>query len=140
MNKVQIAIIRAGPAGLSTAIELSKMGYKDIIVFEREDEAGGTPRHCGHLGFGIFEFYRLLSGPDYAKRLAQLANDANISIKLKHTLIDIAKDILTFSTIEGLTKYSSSKTVLALGARETPRAARFVSGIRSSNIMTTAAL
>ncbi len=140
MNKVQIAIIGAGPAGLSTAIELSNMGYDDIVVFDREDEAGGTPRHCGHLGFGIFEFYRLLSGPDYAKKLTKIAADRNITINLKHTLVDISKDILTFSTTDGLVKYSAKRTVLALGARETPRSARLVSGIRSPNIMTTGAL
>jgi len=140
MNKVQIAIVGAGPAGLSLAIELSDMGYSDIIVFDREDEAGGTPRHCGHLGFGIFEFYRLLSGPNYAKKLVNIANEKNIKIELKHTLIDIKRDTLSFSTPDGIKKYQSKKTILALGARETPRPSRFISGIRSPNIITTGAL
>jgi len=140
MNKVQIAIVGAGPAGLSLAIELSDMGYSDIIVFDREDEAGGTPRHCGHLGFGIFEFYRLLSGPNYAKKLVSIAKEKNIVIKLTHTLIDIKRDTLFFSTINGIQKYVANKTVLALGARETPRPSRFISGIRSPNIITTGAL
>ena len=140
MNKVQIAIVGAGPAGLSLAIELSNMGYSDVVVFDREDEAGGTPRHCGHLGFGIFEFYRLLSGPDYAKKLVEIALSKNITIKLKHTLINIEKNNLIFSTTDGLKTYSAQKTILALGARETPRPARFISGIRSPNIITTGAL
>lgn len=140
MNKIQIAIVGAGPAGLSLAIELSNMGYTDITVFDREDEAGGTPRHCGHLGFGIFEFYRLLSGPQYAKKLVEIANEKNIQIKLKHTLIDITKDILSFSSNDGIVKYSAKKTILAMGARETPRSTRLVSGIRSPNIITTGAL
>lgn len=140
MKKVQIAIVGAGPAGLSAAIELSNMGYSDIIVFDREDEAGGTPRHCGHLGFGIFEFYRLLSGPQYAKKLVQIAQDKNITIQLKYTLINIEKNKLIFSTPDGLETFSPQKTILALGARETPRPARFVSGMRSPNIITTGAL
>ncbi len=140
MNKIQIAIVGAGPAGLSLAIELSNMGYEDIVVFDREDEAGGTPRHCGHLGFGIFEFYRLLSGPDYAKKLVSIAKDKNIDIKLTHTLVDIEKNTLVFSTNDGIQKYVAKKTVLALGARETPRPPRFISGIRSPNIITTGAL
>jgi thioredoxin reductase len=140
MKKVQIAIVGAGPAGLSLAIELSNIGYDDIIVFDREDEAGGTPRHCGHLGFGIFEFYRLLSGPEYAKKLVKIAEEKNIIIKLKHTLIDIDKNKLIFSTNDGLQTYNPQKTILALGARETPRPARFISGTRSPNIITTGAL
>jgi len=67
INNISIAIIGAGPAGLSAALELKKLGFDDLIVFEREDEASGTPRHCRHLGFGIFEFKRVLSGPAYAK-------------------------------------------------------------------------
>jgi thioredoxin reductase len=140
MNKVQIAIVGAGPAGLSLAIELSDMGYTDITVFDREDEAGGTPRHCGHLGFGIFEFYRLLSGPQYAKKLVGIAKEKNIQIKLKHTLIDITRDVLSFSSNDGIVKYSAKKTILAMGARETPRSTRLISGIRSPNIITTGAL
>ena len=140
MNNIQIAIIGAGPAGLSAALELKKLGYDDLVVFEREDEAGGTPRHCGHLGFGIFEFKRVLSGPDYAKKLAKLAIDNKIDIKLKSTLTKIEKGVLTFSTPEGIKQYRSTCTLLALGARETPRPDRLVSGTRSPNVITTGTL
>lgn len=140
MKNIEIAIIGAGPAGLSAAMELSKLGHKDMIVFDREDEAGGTPRHCGHLGFGIFEFKRVLSGPNYAKKLAYNAQKQNIEIKLKSTLIKIEKNNLTFSTPEGIEKYNAKKVILALGAREIPRPSHLVSGTRSPNIITTGAL
>jgi len=139
MKNIEIAIIGAGPAGLSAAMELSKLGHKDIIVFDRENEAGGTPRHCGHLGFGMFEFKRVLSGPNYAKRLAKNAQEQNIEIKLKSTLIKIDKNILTFSTPAGIQQYNAKKVILALGARETPRPSHLVSGTRSPNIITTGA-
>jgi len=139
MENIKIAIIGAGPAGLSSAIELSKLWHRDIVVFEREEQAGGTPRHCGHLGFGIFEFYKLLSGPKYAKKLVDLTLDHNINIKVKHTLIDIENNILTFSTPNGLKKFKAQKIIMALGARETPRSTRLISGIRSVNIITTGA-
>ena len=139
MLDVKIAIIGAGPAGLSSAIELSKLGYRDIIVFEREDEAGGTPRHCGHLGFGIFEFYNLLSGPNYATKLVNLTLEENIDIRLNHTLININDNILTFSTPNGVQEFKAQRTIMALGARETPRSTRLTTGIRSPNIITTGA-
>jgi len=140
MRNIEIAIIGAGPAGLASAIELSKLGHKDIIVFDREDEAGGTPRHCDHLGFGIFEFKRILNGPKYSKRLVNNAQKRKIVIKLSNTLIKIEQNILTFSTPNGIEKYNAKKIILALGAREVPRPSRFISGIRSPNIITTGAL
>jgi len=39
-----IAIIGAGPAGLSSAYDLIRDGY-DVIVFEKEDSAGGLIKH-----------------------------------------------------------------------------------------------
>ncbi|MFK5882186.1 MAG: FAD/NAD(P)-binding oxidoreductase [Sulfurospirillum sp.] len=140
MNNVQIAIVGAGPAGISAALELKKLGYSDLIVFEREDEIGGTPRHCGHLGFGIFEFKRILSGPDYAKKLASLASQNSINIQLKSTLTKIEDGVLTFSTPDGVKQYEPTCTLFALGARETPRPDRLVSGTRSPNIITTGTL
>ena len=140
MIKTDIAIIGAGPAGISAAVELKKLGYENIIVFDREDEAGGTPRHCGHKGFGIFEFKTLLSGPEYSKTLEELAKNNNIEIKLKHTLYKISDNDLFFSTPEGIKKCSAKRIILALGARETPRPPRFISGTRSPNIITTGAL
>ena len=62
-----VAIIGAGPAGLAAALELKKSGVDRVIVLERESEAGGIPRHCGHPPFGIREYKRVLTGPTYAK-------------------------------------------------------------------------
>jgi len=140
MKNIEIAIIGAGPAGLGAAVELKRLGYKDVVVFDREDEAGGTPRHCGHLGFGIFEFKRVLLGSVYAKRLVQEAKQSGVKIELKSTLIKIEDEILTFSTPNGVVQYRAKCTLLALGARETPRPDRLVSGIRSPNIITTGTL
>ena len=140
MKNIEIAIIGAGPTGLSAAMELKNLGYDDLIVFEREDEAGGTPRHCGHLGFGMFEFKRVLSGPNYAKKLANDAKNKGIEIKLKSTLTKVENGILTFSTPDGVEQYNPKCTLLALGVRETPRPDRLVSGTRSPDIITTGTL
>jgi cyclopropane-fatty-acyl-phospholipid synthase len=37
----RIAVIGAGPSGLSSARELRRLGYRNVVVFERESEAGG---------------------------------------------------------------------------------------------------
>jgi thioredoxin reductase len=140
VQEIEIAIIGAGPAGLSAAMELSKLGHTDIAVFDREDAAGGVPRHCGHTGFGMAEFKRPMTGPDYARKLAEKAGKSDIDIYLRHTLIDIKDGVLIFSTPKGIKHYQAQRTLLALGARETPRSTRLVSGIRSPDIITTGAL
>lgn len=41
-NGKSVAVIGAGPSGLSCAVELRKRGYK-VTVYEREDNIGGVP-------------------------------------------------------------------------------------------------
>jgi choline dehydrogenase-like flavoprotein len=64
-------IIGAGPAGLTAARTLRDSGVRDVLVLERGLLAGGLPRHCGHLGWGLFDFKRILTGPAYAERLIE---------------------------------------------------------------------
>ncbi len=140
ITEIDVAIVGAGPAGLGAAIELARLGQTDMIVFDREAEAGGVPRHCGHTGFGIAEFKRPYTGPDYARKLVETAQKYNTTFSLRSTLIRIEDNVLTFSTPEGIQHYRARRTLLALGARETPRPPRLVSGIRSPDIITTGAL
>ena len=44
-NGYKVAVIGAGPCGLSAAAELTKGGY-DVTVFEQEQEAGGLMRYA----------------------------------------------------------------------------------------------
>src|SRR5262249_17919414 len=39
---VSIAIVGAGPSGLSAAWRLDRLGERDFVVFDLEDRAGGT--------------------------------------------------------------------------------------------------
>ncbi len=140
-KNIKIAIIGAGPSGIAAALELSKLGSGDnLIVFDREEQVAMTSRHCNHQGFGILEFKRVLTGSEYADRLAKEAKEHNINIKLKHTLTNIDDDVLRFSTPDGEVEYQAQKILFAMGAREKPRPALLTSGGRSPNIITTGAL
>ena len=136
-----VAIIGAGPAGLSAAMELKKAGIESVLVLDREPEAGGIPRHCGHPPFGIREYKRILTGPSYAKRLVKSARESGVNIALKNTVTMLEPGgIITISSPEGLRKLTAKRVLLATGIRETPRSARLVSGDRALGICNTGTL
>jgi len=140
-NDYDVVIIGAGPAGLAAALTLKNAGVESLLVIDREAEAGGIPRHCGHPPFGIREYKRVMTGPSYAKRLVKSAheNSINIALKTTVTLLEPA-GIITVNSPEGTRKISAKRVLIATGIRETPRSSRLVSGDRPLGICTTGTL
>jgi phytoene dehydrogenase-like protein len=66
---VEVAVIGAGPAGLAAAAKLAGTHRRLVLMLERETTAGGIPRQCGHLGYGIRDLHTVITGPDYGERL-----------------------------------------------------------------------
>jgi NADPH-dependent 2,4-dienoyl-CoA reductase/sulfur reductase-like enzyme len=140
-NNCQVAIVGGGPSGLAVASALAKAGVDDVVVLDREADAGGIPRHCGHSPFGLREFHRLLSGPEYTRRLLRQAEDYGARVWTGTTVTEIGVNgKLTLSTNDGMQGLSAEKIVICTGNRETPRSARLVSGSRPLGIVTTGAL
>jgi NADPH-dependent 2,4-dienoyl-CoA reductase/sulfur reductase-like enzyme len=134
-----VLILGGGPAGLSCARALRNLGIHNTTLLEREHVPGGIPRHCGHLGFGLREFGKVYSGPDYAKRLADEADGADL--RLRMTALKLEPDGLVRATgPSGPEDFQAKAVVLTLGARETPRSARLISGGRPFGVMNTGAL
>jgi thioredoxin reductase len=134
-----VLILGGGPAGLSCARALCSLGIRNVVLLEREAELGGIPRHCGHIGFGLREFGRVYGGPDYAKRLADEA--AGTDLRLRTTALSIGPHGLVHTVgASGAEDFQAKAVVLALGARETPRSARLISGTRPLGVMNTGAL
>ncbi|MCJ8300827.1 MAG: FAD-dependent oxidoreductase, partial [Pseudomonadales bacterium] len=145
MNKqimqVDVAIIGAGPAGLAAATQLRQRGVDQVVVLDREVEGGGIPRHCGHPPFGMREFYRVLTGPQYAKRLVAQAITAGVRVLTRHTITRLLHGgELEVATPDGLITIMAKRVLIATGVRETPRSARLVTGARPLGITTTGAL
>lgn len=140
-DQCDIAIIGAGPAGLSAAVALKKGGIETVLVLDREPEAGGVPRHCGHPPFGMVEYARVMSGPSYAKRLVKSARRAGAEISVRTSVTHLGSGgVLTVTTPEGTGELKAKRVLLATGVRETPRSARLVSGGRIPGVSTTGAL
>ncbi len=136
-----VVVVGAGPAGLSAAIELRRLGVGSVLVTDRETEAGGVPRHCFHTGFGLRDRHRVMTGPAYARALASLATAAGAELRLGTTVtgFDEAGTVTTTST-RGVETVRAAAVLLATGCRERPRAARLIPGDRPAGVMTTGEL
>jgi thioredoxin reductase len=132
-----VVIVGAGPAGLTAAAELRRLGVDQVTVLEREQAAGGIPRHTDHLGYGIRDLHRLLRGPVYAARLAAAAIAAGAEVRCGTTVIEASGSHVELA--DG-TRLDADAVVVATGVRERPRAARLVPGDRPSGVFTTGAL
>ncbi len=139
MEGHDVIIVGAGPAGLSTAIRLRELGVKDVVVLEREGQAGGVPRHCGHFGFGWESHKRLMSGPSYIKKILDQAN--GIDIRTSTTVIEFTmRNTLRVHSSKGITDMSAKRVILATGTRESPRSARLIGGTRLPGVLNTGTL
>jgi thioredoxin reductase len=123
----RVVIIGGGPAGLSAAIELRRSEVRHVALYEREQQAGGIPRHTNHLGFGVRDLHRMMSGPRYARTLTALA--ARVGVELY-----IGTPVFSLDDLD------ADAVVLATGVRERPRPARLVPGDRPAGILTTGSL
>jgi len=133
-----VTIIGAGPAGLSAARALRTAGIDDVLVLERNPEAGGLPRFAGHLGFGMLDFHRLWTGPAYARRLVEAA--AGVEIRLNHAVTALHPGgEIEVNGPQGSARIASRVVLLATGIREKPRSARLIAGTRPWGVTSTGA-
>jgi thioredoxin reductase len=141
--RADVLVVGAGPAGLAAATQLRRLGVANVVVVDREQEAGGVPRHCGHPPFGMREFGRVFTGPVYARRLADRAMRAGVQLRLGCCVvaIDLADRIVaTGTSSEGFVRIVAERVILATGVRELPRSARLISGDRPLGVLNTGAL
>ena len=138
---IDVAVIGGGPAGLAAATGLKRAGVERVVVLEREAQAGGVPRHCGHYPFGMWELHRVLRGPDYAARLVARALAAGVELHVQTTVTALTPGpVLEITTPEGPATLAPARVLYATGMRETPRAARLIGGARVAGVMNTGAL
>jgi thioredoxin reductase len=136
-----VVIVGGGPAGLACAIELRRRGVEEVLVLEREAQAGGIPRHSQHQGFGLRDLGRPLAGPAYAARIADRAAAAGAELRVATQATGWSADGgLELTSPRGRSVLSAHAVVLATGCRERPRSARLVPGSRPQGVVTTGML
>jgi thioredoxin reductase len=141
--KASVLVVGAGPAGLSAAAELRRLGVGPVLVADRETVAGGVPRHSRHTGYGWRDRHRIMTGPAYAQALADAAVAAGADLCLGTTVTGWAEGgthAVTMTSARGITTVHAAAVLLATGCRERPRAARLIPGDRPAGVMTTGEL
>ena len=78
----QIAVVGAGPAGLTAAYELTKLGYP-VTIFERMGELGGMMRYC--IPDFRLEKQVVKNEADYITRSRRRSQDRSRVRKRRHT-------------------------------------------------------
>ncbi len=160
MEKKELIIIGGGPAGLAAAIAAKKEGINDLLIVERDDRLGGILNQCIHNGFGLHTFKEELTGPEYAKRFEDMAEEENVPYVLNTMVLDVSlkddmtdcgaesadieqtagdgvkKTVTLLSRDKGLVTYETDAVILAMGCRERPRGALNTPGYRPAGIYT----
>jgi thioredoxin reductase len=142
VTRVDVLVVGAGPAGLAAAVELRRLGVGRVLVVDREERAGGVPRHTDHTGFGLRDLHRCTSGPRYAAAWVAKAEAAGVELRTATTVTGWAGPPLALDLTGpgGVGTVTSAAVLLATGCRERPRAARLVPGTRPLGVLTTGAL
>jgi oxygen-dependent protoporphyrinogen oxidase len=74
----RIAIVGAGPSGLSAALKLKQLGYTNVTVFEKENRVGGKVNTLNSNGLAA-ELGAVFASPDY-REVLRLARERNIPV------------------------------------------------------------
>jgi thioredoxin reductase len=146
---VDVLVVGAGPAGLSAAVELRRLGVGTVLVADREATAGGVPRHSWHTGYGLRDLRRIMTGPAYARTLLDSAVAAGAEVLVGttvsclrggHSAAPGGGHSAVLTSARGIETVQARAVLLATGCRERPRAARLVPGDRPAGVMTTGEL
>ena len=136
--QADVAVIGSGPAGLVAAIEAYRSGAKDVLLLEREEELGGILKQCIHNGFGLEQFKKDYTGPEYAERLIEDLGKTGVRCFLDTMVTAISADrtITAVNSENGVFQIESKSIVLAMGCRERARGSIGIPGTRPAGVLT----
>ena len=141
-NVIDVLVVGAGPAGLAAACAAKDAGADEVLVLERDDAPGGILQQCIHNGFGLHRFKEELTGPEYAQRYVDMANERGVRTICGTMVLEIAPQadggvhVTAMSPRGGLKTYKARSVVLAMGCRERPRGALMTPGTRPAGVYT----
>ncbi len=135
-----VLVIGGGAAGMAAAMEVHRRGFTPVIV-EREGRLGGILLQCIHNGFGLQEFKKEFTGPEYAEEFIDQVHEAGIDVFLSTTVIELTdngdhKEAACFSSLNGVVRITARAVILAMGCRERNRGNIRIPGTRPAGVYT----
>ena len=136
VERVEVLVIGAGPAGLAAAIAAREAGVDRVLVLEREAHVGGILPQCIHNGFGLHRFQEELTGPEYAQRDIDRIRELGIEVRRETTVLSLEESrfAVAVSKARGIQLVEAGAVVLAMGCRERPRGALAIPGTRPAGV------
>ena len=119
MNNIPVAVIGAGPAGLSAAIEAARLGAK-VLVMDENQKPGGQLFKQIHKFFGSKVHKAGTRGMDIGKQLLEETIALGIEVWLDTEVCGIDKDrnIWAIRNKDRSVSFRAEKIILASGATE----------------------
>lgn len=122
MKKIHtdVAVIGAGPAGLSAAIQAARAGA-DVMIIDENKQPGGQLFKQIHKFFGSKEHLAGIRGFDIGAKLLQEVREAGVHIMLDTLVFGIFDDGRTLGLVEGGSKafeLRAERVILATGGQE----------------------
>lgn len=120
MDRIELAVVGGGPAGLAAANQAAELGLEKIVLFERDNFLGGQLVKQTHQFFGSKEQYAGTRGIDIAKELTgKVQKKAGIEVKTGAVVQGYYEDgVLGYLEAEKFKKVKPEKTIVATGAAE----------------------
>jgi sarcosine oxidase subunit alpha len=115
--ETEVAVIGAGPAGLSAAVYASRFGA-NVLVFEENNRIGGQLIKQTHMFFGSKEHYARIRGIDIGEKLAASLND-HVTVFLETPVVGYyPPHQLAVIKEHRLHRVKAEKIIVATGASE----------------------
>lgn len=123
-DKIQIAIVGIGPAGVGAAVRLHRAGFRELFLLDRFDRVGGIPSlyiRDGVSTYALWSKGKIISGEEYAGILAGKLKKRGIETYLESTVLNLSleeKSLQVVSPQLGHLQLKAKAILLACGARE----------------------
>lgn len=128
-----LVIVGGGPAGLSAALEADRHDLKTLLI-ERDEELGGILHQCIHHGFGIEEFKKELTGPEYAYGLIKQLEHSSIEVWTNTLMREVKPGYVQCINRDGIREVKTKAILMCLGCRERTAGEIALLGERPSGI------
>lgn len=119
MKKYDIAVIGAGPAGLSASCIAARLGSK-VILIDENSKPGGQLFKQIHKFFGSHEHHAGVRGMEIGRILLEDAYEAGVEVLLDATVWATDGKISGVTTKDGEITIQADRMIIATGGIENP--------------------